>query len=409
MGKTTILQALALMTGNLPMSVVPMSNCNDIETFVGFGRTYMHSQEGLLTTALMSPTRPRPDGTQETVHQISQVLFLNELDKSAAAVQNSVLRMLDDNRSFFDVYHQATIDLSHVMVVADANDISKIQKPVLDRFDVIQVPPYTEEEKAVIFRRYVFPKALKKANVERSEVSVTKEAVALIASRIQTPGVRELNSISRRIIGNYLLHHSWRKSTVHYTPEMVERFLPKVEFRKVNFVSQSGSVRSAVVCGSIARAVNVQCLLSHASASRVSVYGTNNPLLQQEIEAAVCCALRYLPDGSYDVKLQLFGLPEDVQAHGQLGFPAFVAVASAFYKRIAQGVFYGNTTLLGGMTCVNCDDPDAVMTYADECGERRVYTATGFSERLKGSHQASAVEVLDAGVALSLLFGASGL
>lgn len=82
-GKTTLMKAVAKML-RLPMSVVPMSAYADLETFVGFARTYSGAQEGLATTALMSPVLDLPNGTRKIVHQIAQVLFLNELDKTDA-------------------------------------------------------------------------------------------------------------------------------------------------------------------------------------------------------------------------------------------------------------------------------------------------------------------------------------
>lgn len=413
-GKTTVMQAVAKLL-RLPMSVVPMSACADLEAFVGFAKTYTGAQEGLATTALMGPVFEYPDGHRETVRQIAQVMFLNELDKTdpngghRGSVQSAVLRMADDNRSFFDIYHQANISLENVVLVADANDASKIQKPILDRFEVVEIPPYTEEEKAYIFRHFTFPKALKAKNVERSEVSVTKEAVALIVSSFDEAGVRDLKKVAERIVGNYLLHHAWRKSTVHYTPEMVKPFLPKVDARRTMIACQPGSIRAVVLAGETAMNVDVQCMVTPSGKQSFQVYGTANQLLKQEIEAAVLCACSFLPGDAYDVKIQLYGLPPKVAGLRQLSFPAFIAVLSAAYHRVVEGIFYGGTTLLGGLTSSGCDHPDAVMRFADRSGEKRLYTATGFSERMDQPHMTEVIELLDTEVASTLIFGASGL
>ena len=413
-GKTTVMQAVAKLL-RLPMSVVPMSACADLEAFVGFAKTYTGAQEGLATTALMGPVFEYPDGRRETVRQIAQVMFLNELDKTdpngghRGSVQSAVLRMADDNRSFFDIYHQANISLENVVLVADANDASKIQKPILDRFEVVEIPPYTEEEKAYIFRHFTFPKALKAKNVERSEVSVTKEAVALIVSSFDEAGVRDLKKVAERIVGNYLLHYAWRKSTVHYTPEMVKPFLPKVDARRTMIACQPGSIRAVVLAGETAMNVDVQCMVTPSEKQSFQVYGTANQLLKQEIEAAVLCACSFLPGDAYDVKIQLYGLTPKVAGLRQLSFPAFIAVLSAAYQRVVEGIFYGGTTLLGGLTSSGCDHPDAVMRFADRSGEKRLYTATGFSERMDQPHMTEVIELLDAEVASTLIFGASGL
>ena len=413
-GKTTIMQAVAQML-RLPMSVVPMSACADLEAFVGFARTYNGAQEGLATTALMEPVFEHPDGRREIVHQIAQVMFLNELDKTDpkggnhGCVQSAVLRMADENRSFFDIYHQASISLDNVVLVADANDADKIQTPILDRFEVIEIPPYTEDEKAYIFRHFTFPKALKEKNVDRREVSVTKEAVSLIVSSFDESGVRDLKKVAERIVGNYLLHHAWRKSTVHYTPEMVKPFLPKVDTRKTMLACQPGSIRSVLQVGEAAWNVDVQCMVTRSKNQKFRLYGSNDPLLRQELEAAVLCACSFLPSDAYDVKVQLYGVPRAVDAVGQLAFPVFVAVLSAVYHRTVEGVFYGGTTLLGGLTSTGCDDPDTVMRLVDRSVSGRLYTATGFSERMEQLHTTEVCELLDARVATTLLFGSGGL
>ncbi len=409
-GKTTLMQAVAKML-RLPMSVVPMSACADLEAFVGFAKTYSNSQEGLVTTALMSPAFEYPDGRRKSLHQIAQVMFLNELDKAAGegghhgSVQSAVLRMTDDNRSFFDVYHQLDIDLTNVMIVADANDKSKIQEPLLDRFEVVEIPPYTEDEKAVIFRNYVFPSVLKEKSIDCSEVSVTREAVSLIASSTQTAGIREMRKIASRIAGNYLLRHSWRKSTVHYTPDMVMPFLPKQDVRNTTLMKRPGSIRSAFLSGETAKNVEVQCVISRSSAWSFRLFGAENALLHQELEAAAVCACNLLSPAEYDVKVQVFGVDNASSALGQLGFPVFVAVLSAAYCCIVDGVFYGGTTLLGGMTSAACNDPDSIQALAERSGEKVFYTAVGFSERLVRNHSGEVCEFLNAETAATFLFG----
>ena len=232
------------------------------------------------------------DGSRRTVHQIAQVVFLNELDKTDAegkrggSVQSAVLRMADDNRSFFDAYHQVNFDLSNVMIVADANDRSKIQKAVLDRFEVIEIPAYTDEEKAEIFRKYTFPKELAAQKVDPSEVAVTDEAVSLIVSSLRTAGARELKHIAGRIIGNYLRHHSQSSDTVRYTPEMVRPFLPAQDVRNTTLVRQPGSIHAVAVSENMAANASVQCISAPSREWRFHLYGVSDELVRQELEAA---------------------------------------------------------------------------------------------------------------------------
>ena len=409
-GKTTILQTVAKLLG-LPMSVVPMSACTDLSTFVGFARTYSNSQEGLATTALLSPTRELPDGRRETVRQFAQVMFFNELDKTDTdtsrhgSVQSAILRMTDDNRSFFDVYHQVNFDLSNVLIVADANDVSRILPPLLDRFEVVEIAPYTESEKAFIFRNYTFPSVLREKKVAPSEVSVTEEAAELIVSSAQTAGIREMKRTASRIVGNYLLHYSRRKGRVCYTPEMVRPLLPGKDIRQVTLERMPGTVVSACYSGGRARPVIVQCLVTPSAAGSFRLYGADWELLRQELEAAAACACTYLPHRRYNVTVQLIGPEDSREALGQLGFAVFAAILSAANDCVIPGMFYGGMTLLGGLTCCSCGDPNAIRTLAERMGETRFYTAAGFSRRLSPDCRGEVCEFLNAGAAAALLFG----
>lgn len=405
-GKTTIIQVIARILG-LPMSIVPMSSCSDLDSLVGFARTYSGAQEGFVTTAMLSPLFENPDGTVETLHQFSQVLFLNEIDKLSSGnhgnPQTIILRMADDNRQFFDVYHQVLFDLSNVVIIADANDVSEISNPVLDRFDVVNIRPYSKVEKEHIFCEYVFPKVLKTQNVNKSELSVTKEAVSLIVSSSSTDGIRELKKIAERIVGNYLLHYQKRRSTVRYTCDMVKAFLPKPETYRIQLERKPGSVGSVVFSNNLVTGVSIQCRVEKAEKWSFHLYGTSDSTLKQELEAAALCASNYLSDNNYDVKIQIYPYVDD-GATQALGFPVFVAVLSAAYNRHMDGMYYGGTSLLGGLTGCICDSPDRVIAYAEAAGVDTIYTAPGFSERIENAHNTRIVEFLDADVAYKLLF-----
>lgn len=226
-GKTTIAIALSRLF-NLPMSFIPMAGIQDAEAFSGFAGTYNNAQEGLFTTFVLEPKFYGSNGKiTSTAHQIASIAFLNELDKVCSegnnhgSVQSVLLRMLDDNRAFYDVFYEVSYPLENVLIIADVNDKSKLQKPLLDRFMVIEVDGYSTEEKKHIFTEFVFPKALKDACVSPEELSVSQDAVDLICQRSETPGVRELRHVADSIIGDYLVNYSETDTMFEYTADMV--------------------------------------------------------------------------------------------------------------------------------------------------------------------------------------------
>lgn len=236
-GKTTIAQTIARVF-NLPMSIIPMAMCQDAETFFGFGATYNNSQEGLFTTRVFEPKYYDAKGNVSTVREMTQIIFLNELDKVYSAgnhhgsVQSVLLRVLDDNREFFDVYYETCYPLENAMIIADVNDKSLLQKPLLDRFMVIDVDGYSTEEKEHIFKEYVFPQNLSKTNIAPEELSVSDDAVKFICETSVTPGIRELRSVADEIIGNYLVNHNDPSSNTEYSEEMVREFV-LCDFEKI--------------------------------------------------------------------------------------------------------------------------------------------------------------------------------
>ena len=141
---------------------------------------------------------------------------------------------------------------------------------------------------------------------------------------------------------------------------------------------------------------------------RCSVYAVTDELLRQEIEAAVRCACEHINKPWIDISIQFYGLPKNADAVGQLSFPAFIATLSAASNQIIDGVFHGCATLLGSLTCTSCNNPDAVLNYADRRGFDRIYTAVGFSERVKQSHQTEIFEFLNTNAATALVFGYRG-
>lgn len=404
-GKTTIVKAFCELL-QLPMTQLSMSACSDGEMFTGFSSAYRDSREGALTTQLFKPCKI-VDGKAKAVPGMARIVFFSELDKVVSGrnqnTQSTLLELLDDSHSFYDVYHEFHYTLHHTLFIADANDLSGIQPPLLDRFTLCEVKGYSSDEKAQILERCSFPAALKKARVSPDELQITHAAAQLIASACTEPGLRTVKSIADRIVGHFLTHHGYDGrscDTIRYNEEMVKEFLPD---RHTAFLpAQPGSIRSAVCVAEHVLPVDVQCLLEPSDEFRFTLYGSANPLLRQELEAAALCAVRYLPE-TYHVRLQLFGLPPQVNnACGQLGLAAFTAVLSMFYGTLMKGVFHGSLTLLGGISDTT-PGGDALAEYADKT-EGHLYTAMGFTKSLRKKHRCSIVEFTTALVAHALLW-----
>ena len=195
-GKSQTAYAVARIL-KLPFTVLDMSSINDPEQLTGSSRVYSNAKPGIIMEAF------------SLAGESNLVFIINELDKANAGNGKGnpadVLLTLLDNLGFTDNYIECTIPTAGVYPIATANDKDRISAPLLSRFAVIDIPDYTPEEKAEIFRRFSLPKALRRIGLAPEECSLTEDAVdAVVARYADTTGIRDLEQAAEHIAANAL-------------------------------------------------------------------------------------------------------------------------------------------------------------------------------------------------------------
>jgi ATP-dependent Lon protease len=105
------------------------------------------------------------------------------------------------NHTFRDHYLEVELDLSDVVFLATANVIDSIPAPLLDRMELVRLDGYTEEEKVTIARDHLLPRQLSRAGLTGSEVSLSDDALRLMAGEYtREAGVRELERSIARVL-----------------------------------------------------------------------------------------------------------------------------------------------------------------------------------------------------------------
>ena len=143
------------------------------------------------------------------------VMMLDEIDKIGGMNHNgdpssALLEVLDpeQNSHFHDNYVDVDYDLSKVLFIATANDVSKISQPLLDRMELIEISGYTEEEKIHIATKHLLGKAAVANGFKKRDFNIHGSVVKeIIQGYTRESGVRQLEKTLSKMIRRQAYRH----------------------------------------------------------------------------------------------------------------------------------------------------------------------------------------------------------
>jgi hypothetical protein len=195
-GKTSLIKNGIAKALGWPFQFISLGGDSDASTYTGHQLVYEGSHAGKIVNSLIS------------AKSMSMVLMFDELDKISTTakgeeVQNMLIHLTDavQNADFEDKYLSGIpLDLSRTMFVFSGNDITKIDRVLLDRMTVIQLKGYDKKEKLSIAESFLLPGALKDVNLEE-RVGISKEILEYIITEYagEEAGVRELKRCIEQI------------------------------------------------------------------------------------------------------------------------------------------------------------------------------------------------------------------
>ena len=199
-GKTTLAYSIAKSI-NKKFVKLSVGGVNDEAIIKGHTRTYMASMPGGIVDGLKRVKTSNP------------VFLIDEIDKMTSSIkgdpESSLLEVLDptQNKYFKDNYIDEEIDLSNVLFITTANDISNLSSALKDRLEVINISGYTELEKLSITRKYLLPTILKRHGLLSLDIS-DDEILEIIKYYTKESGLRELERMLSKIVRKIVLDNS---------------------------------------------------------------------------------------------------------------------------------------------------------------------------------------------------------
>ena len=193
-GKTSLGKSIAEAIGRKYVRM-SLGGLHDEAEIRGHRKTYIGAMPGKLINNLKKAGTSNP------------VFVLDEIDKIGKSghgdPSSALLEVLDpeQNDTFQDNFVEIEYDLSKVLFIATANDLSTIQPALRDRMEIIPINGYTIEEKVQIAKKHLIPKLVKDHGIKASDIKINQKLLEkVIMSYTNESGVRGLEKKIAKLV-----------------------------------------------------------------------------------------------------------------------------------------------------------------------------------------------------------------
>ena len=223
-GKTSIVKSLAKSMGRKYVRIA-LGGIHDEAEIRGHRKTYIGSMPGRIVEAVIKSGVMNP------------IILLDEIDKVGNDFKgdpsSALLEALDpeQNNSFADHYIEFPLDLSRVLFITTANDVSAIAGPLYDRMEVIELNSYTALEKFYIGKKHLVKKEMIKHSLTSREFKISDDAInILIENYTREAGVRTLEKQIATLCRKATVSLESGAKSFKVTGKNIEEYLGKKKF-----------------------------------------------------------------------------------------------------------------------------------------------------------------------------------
>lgn len=305
-GKTSIARSVASALGREYVRVC-LGGVRDEAEIRGHRKTYVGAMPGRIIEALIQAKVKNP------------LILLDEIDKVSrdyrSDTSSALLEVLDSqqNSHFRDHYVEIPVDLSQVLFIATANDLSDMPRPLLDRMEVIEVNSYTANEKLAIAQQYLVPRQLGEAGLKKGDIRFGRKALKLMIDRYtREAGVRSLERtighVCRKAVTNHLMEAGAGAEfeQLKITEANLSDYLGREKYQKKR---REDKHVVGIVTGLAWTAVGGDTLLievnSMKGTGKLELTGQMGDVMQESARIAMSCA-RSIADADYGMDDEAF-------------------------------------------------------------------------------------------------------
>ena len=311
-GKTSLGKSVARAL-NREFVRMSLGGLHDESEIRGHRKTYIGAMPGRILQSIKKAGTSNP------------VFILDEIDKVGndfrGDPQSALLEVLDpeQNGSFHDNFLDIDYDLSKVLFIATANDLSTIAGPLRDRMEIIEVTGYLMEEKREIAKRHLIPKQLENHGITAGHVTIPDEIIDLIIEKYtRESGVRSLDMTIAKIMRHVARKVAMNKKfTITLDENKVKEYLGSPIFSREEY---QGNELPGVVTGLAWTAAGGEILYIESSYSKGKGHLSLTGNLGEVMKESATLALEYIKSHAKEIGIDEKMFEEnDIHVHVPAG------------------------------------------------------------------------------------------